>query len=172
MKTFRGVIVGLLVGLACSVVGGQVSAPTKINIQDEGTSQGRVGQVNFVGAGVSAAVSGDVSTVTIAGSAGASATEIEIDFGAPGCGTTTVGDLNSPDHCETTITDAAVTTASKIKAWQAGTASTSGIGRDQDENDMDQFVCWTDPGTGTFLLFCRGLNGEVYGKFKVWYQVF
>lgn len=168
MKTFRALVVGLLVGLACTVVGGQVSAPTSIDIRDEGTSQGYVRAVNFVGSPVTATVSAGVATVTV--SAGAIAmTEVEIDFGAPGCGTTVIGDLNSPEHCEVTVTDAAVTATSKIIAMQAGIAATS---RDQDENDMDQFDCWATPGTGNFVLFCRSREDEaIYGKFKVWYIV-
>lgn len=168
MKTLRALVVGLLVGLACTVVGGQVSAPTTIDIREEGTSQGRVRAINFVGTSVTAAVASGVATVTVAAGAVAM-TEIEIDFGAPGCGTTVIGDLNSPDHCEVTVTDAAVTTSSKIIAMQAGIAGTS---RDQDENDMDQFTCWANPGTGNFVLFCRGVdNQELYGKSKVWYIV-
>lgn len=169
MRTFRGVIIGLLVGLACTVVGGQVSAPASIQVNDEGVLQGQVRAVNFVGAGVLTTVVAGQAVVTIAGGGSSSATEIEIDFGAPGCGTTTIGDLNSPDHCETTITDVAVSSTSKIHAWQAGIASTT---LDQDENEMDAFNCWAFPGTGNFLLYCKGLEGEVYGKHKVWYQVF
>lgn len=42
-----------------------------IEVQDEGTSQGRVRTINWVGAGVAATVSGSVATVTVSGGAGA-----------------------------------------------------------------------------------------------------
>lgn len=41
-----------------------------VEIKDEGTSQGRVRTVDFVGSGVSAAVSGSIATITISGGAG------------------------------------------------------------------------------------------------------
>lgn len=41
-----------------------------VEIKDEGTSQGRVRSVDFVGAGVSAAVSGSIATIAINGGAG------------------------------------------------------------------------------------------------------
>ena len=44
---------------------------SKLGIRDEGTDQGRVKIVDFAGAGVSAAVSGAVATITIAGGGGA-----------------------------------------------------------------------------------------------------
>ncbi len=42
----------------------------RIEISDEGTSQGGVRKIDFVGAGVTAAVAGDTATVTIGGGAG------------------------------------------------------------------------------------------------------
>lgn len=41
-----------------------------VEIRDEGTTQGRVRIVDFAGAGVTAAVSGSVATITIAGGGG------------------------------------------------------------------------------------------------------
>lgn len=169
MTAIRSLVAGLLIGLACTVVGGQVSAPATITINDEGLLQGRARAINFVGAGVITTVVAGQAVVTVAGGAGTFAvTETEIDFGAAACGgAEAIGDANAPDHCEATITDASVTALSKIIAVQAGAAATS---RDQDENDMDQIQCWANPAAGTFTLFCRGIDGgPVHGKFKVWY---
>jgi hypothetical protein len=48
---------------------------TSIEIRDEGTTQGYVGTVDYVGAGVTATVSGDVATVTIGGGGGGAPTD-------------------------------------------------------------------------------------------------
>lgn len=62
-------------------------------IQDEGVQQGAVNTLNFVGAGVSAAVSGAVATITVSGGGGGGAntgTAI-LNFGAfPGSSDTSV----------------------------------------------------------------------------------
>lgn len=55
---------------------------TLIDVRDEGTSQGYVNAIDFAGAGVSAAVSGSVATVTISGGGGGG--------GTPGGSTTQV----------------------------------------------------------------------------------
>jgi predicted ThiF/HesA family dinucleotide-utilizing enzyme len=47
---------------------------TTVEVRDEGATQGRVHKLDFVGSGVSAAVVGDVATVTIAGGGGGSLT--------------------------------------------------------------------------------------------------
>lgn len=39
-----------------------------VNVQDEGTSQGYITAIDFVGAGVSVTVSGSTATVTVAAS--------------------------------------------------------------------------------------------------------
>lgn len=44
--------------------------PETLEVKDEGSSQGRVRIFDFVGAGVTAAVSGQTATVTIAGGSG------------------------------------------------------------------------------------------------------
>lgn len=74
MKTLRGIAIGLLVGLLCTILTAQVSAPTTMAVNDEGTLQGRVSSLNFVGAGVISTVVAGVGVVTIAGGAGAAMT--------------------------------------------------------------------------------------------------
>lgn len=104
MKTLRGLIAGLLIGLACTVVGGQVSAPASIAINDEGVLQGRVRAINFVGAGVLSTVVAGQAIVTIAGGVGSSnVVEVSIDLG-------TGGEL----VYRTTVTGQAWVTASSI----------------------------------------------------------
>lgn len=49
---------------------GQVSTPARIQILDEGVSQGNVRSVDFTGAGVTASVSGSAGTVNISGGGG------------------------------------------------------------------------------------------------------
>jgi Protein of unknown function (DUF2793) len=83
--------------------------------------------------------------------------EVEIDFGATALRTR-----------KFSITDAAVTPASKIVAIQSGKAAT---GRSADENEMDFLHLRAVPGTGTFTLHAACLTGRVSGKFKVSYLV-
>lgn len=47
-----------------------VTNPTRIEILDEGTTQGLVSRIDYTGAGVSASVTGPTATVNIAGGAG------------------------------------------------------------------------------------------------------
>lgn len=81
-----------------------LSAPTvltSIPVQDEGAAQGNATTFNFVGAGVSAAVAGNVATVTIAGgggSPGGASGTVQYNAagslgGIPGSITSTDGDL-------------------------------------------------------------------------------
>lgn len=42
----------------------------KLIIKDEGTVQGTAGQIDFVGSGVTASISGNLCTITISGGAG------------------------------------------------------------------------------------------------------
>lgn len=44
-----------------------IITPPSIQINDEGVSQGQAAVVNYVGAGVTATVTGNTATVTIAG---------------------------------------------------------------------------------------------------------
>ena len=61
-----------------------VNAPARIDIRDEGTSQGRVGAVDFTGTGVAASVSGDLATITISGSGFAAGATVAFENGSGG----------------------------------------------------------------------------------------
>jgi hypothetical protein len=63
----KALLAGLFLIAAFSRSDAQVDGPARIEIRDEGASQGRVRAVDFTGTGVSASVSGTVATVTIAG---------------------------------------------------------------------------------------------------------
>lgn len=131
--------------------------PPGIKLQDEAVDQGRIQILNCVGTSITCARSGVTGTATVTGGGGFTGVETEIDFG-----TTPVFDKAF------TITDAGVSATSKILVTQSGNAAT---GRQQDENEMDPLHCWTLPAAGSFTLRCRGLEGPVAGKFKVFYAV-
>lgn len=113
MKTLRTWLVGLLVGLACTIVGGQVSAPTTIDIRDEGTSQGRVRAINFVGSSVVAAVSGSTATITVSSGGAGNFTEVSVNLGTDG----------NLVYTTTKTGEAWVTGTSKIVCTPNGTTS-------------------------------------------------
>ena len=125
-------------------------------VQDEGTQQGAVNTLNFVGAGVAAAVSGGVATMTIGGGgAGTFAvTEIEVDFGS-----TPVTDATF------TITDATITGSSKIMCVESGNVGTSRVGADSLWDSINYTAL---AGTGQFTLYARA-SGAVIGKRKLFY---
>lgn len=137
----------------------------RITIQDEGTAQGRASTVNFVGSAVAATLSDDVATATITGgsSSGVEATTVEVDLGS------------SPVfEGRFTITNAAITAASKILCWQAPGPYT-GKGTRADEAAMQPVkVTAVEPGTGsaivywqtppTFTFVPAGLSGGGGGK--------
>lgn len=130
-----------------------------LEVRDEGTSRGWPIAINFVGGSISCAApsSGVVTCTVTGGSGGFAPTEVEIDFGT------------AADFVATTvITDATVSTSSKIAAWQSGTAAT---GRQADENEMDEITCRGIPGTGNFTLICSCARSVTHGKFKVLYSV-
>jgi hypothetical protein len=124
-----------------------------IRIDDEGALQGYVNEVNFVGAGVVASVTGAIATVTISGGGSGSfaITQVEVDFGASPVG-----------YGEFTVIDAAIVPTSLIIVTQDGGRPT---GRDADENEMAPFAVNAEPGTGSFLLRCIPLEGVVTGTF-------
>lgn len=114
MKTLRALGIGLLVGLLCTAVSGQVSAPSTLDVREEGTSQGRVRTLNFVGSTVTAAVSGGVGTITITGGSGsANVVEKSIDLG------TEMGLV----YRATVTGEAWVTTSSEIVCSMFGTTA-------------------------------------------------
>ena len=84
-------------------------------------------------------------------------TEVEVDFGYPPIRTKTF-----------TVTDAAVSTNSRIIATQSGNIPT---GKGSNESEMDPLVCSAIPGTGQFTLILSGIEGSVAGPFKVLYTV-
>ena len=87
--------------------------------------------------------------------AGASVSQTEVDFGSTGV-----------SEASFTITDAACTGTSKIILTLAGDAPT---GKDADEIEMDSFFMKATPGSGSFDLYMRALEGDVADKFKVNY---
>ena len=89
--------------------------------------------------------------------ASVSITETEIDIG-----TTSVEDFTA------TVTDAGVSSSSKILVTGSGNAPT---GKDADEVEMDKLDCTVLPGTGSFDLHCIAVPGPVHGMFKVFYTV-
>lgn len=64
--------------------------PDAIEIRDEGATQGRARVVDFTGAGVTATVSGQIATVTIAGGGGGGTDPPEGSY-APGSYTIATG---------------------------------------------------------------------------------
>lgn len=67
-----------------SPVAAQVSAPTSIDIQDEGTSQGRIRAINCVGSGVTCTASSSTGTLTIGGGSAGNFLEVSVDLGTSG----------------------------------------------------------------------------------------
>lgn len=84
---------------------------TSIEIKDDGVIEGYVGSVDFVGAGVSVVVTGDVAAVTIpgGGGGGGSATRILLNIPFP-----------AKREQQINVIDAAVTATDKINAWLSG----------------------------------------------------
>jgi hypothetical protein len=93
----------------------------------------------------------------LSGLSGFSATSAELNFGS------------TPVEAGVfTVTDAAVTTASKIIVQQSGVAPTS---KAQDENEFDQIIFFAVPAAGTFKVFARSLTGGIAGNFKINYAL-
>lgn len=69
--------------LSARVASAQVSAPTKVDLKEEGASQGRVGQLNCVGSSITCTVSADTGTLTLT-SGGANTVEKSVDLGTGG----------------------------------------------------------------------------------------
>jgi hypothetical protein len=124
-------------------------------VQQNGTTQGAVNTLNITGS-ATATVVGNVATINVTGGGSGSVTQIEIDFGT------------TPTRSKTfVITNAGITTTSKILLTQAGTAAT---GRQADENEMDPIIFAGIPSTGQFTLIASSLNGPVVGKYRVNYM--
>ena len=90
-------------------------------------------------------------------SGGASWSEAEIDFGA------------SPIYTATfTITDAAITSASKVQVLPCGKAAT---GRTADDWLWDGATIAANPGTGSAACYAVFVPGPIVGKRKIQYSV-
>jgi hypothetical protein len=90
-------------------------------------------------------------------SGGASWTEAEIDFGA------------APVYSASfTITDAAITSTSKVQVLPCGKAAT---GRTADDWAWDGATMAANPGTGSATCYAVFVPGPVVGKRKIQYSV-
>ena len=142
-----------------------VTNPTLIDVRDEGTSQGRVTAVDFVGAGVAATVSGGVATVTIAGGGGGTLTltEIEVSLGSVArySGSFDITGLSG------------LTPNAQVLIVQKAAAYTS-KGNRQDEAEMDQVHCTgyvVDASTIRAYWVCMPHGGPMVGNVKFGYAV-
>lgn len=159
----RNLFVALfLILLVAYPAAAQISAPTKVEVKDEGTSQGRVGTFNFTGTPITCLVSGDTATCNLV--VIVPAVEFEIDFAA--CN---FGPAFSAYSCTKTVTDASVTATSKIMIAQSGIAASGP--RPADENEMTTLLCNATPAAGTFALTCVSLQGPANGKYKLSYII-
>jgi hypothetical protein len=132
---------------------------TTITTKDEGsTLSSTVTTLDFVGAGVVASGAGATTTVTIAGAAGASWTETEVDFGTA---------ANIVDKVFT-VTDAGVTGTSKIIVVPSGNTATS---RAAGDTQWENINYAGSPGTGQFTVYAVSASGPIKGKRKIFYAV-
>lgn len=131
----------------------------RVEIKDEGISQGRASIVDFTGAGVTASVSGQTATVNIAGGAGgANWTETEIDFGSA-----------VPKYdASFVVVDAAVSAVSKVAVVSSGKVATSRVG---DDHQWDALMYAALPAAGSFTLYVQAFPGPVKGARKIQYQI-
>lgn len=137
-------ILALLLALALAL---PAAAATKVNTRIVAGTNVTISPTSGVG---------DV-TINASGGAGASWTQVELDFG-----------VGAQKSTFSYVTDATVTAASKIMVLQSGIAAT---GRQADENEMDAIVCRAIPATGTLRIICSVLEGVTHGLFKVNYTV-
>lgn len=125
-----------------------------VTVEDEGTEQGFVQRLNFTGAGVTATVSGDEATITIAGGGGGGTfLGATVDFGAGGIGSVSA-----------TIADAGVAADSKIVV-----SARPAAGRDVDEMEMGPVILGYGnivPGV-SFDVLAVSLDGDATGQYTV-----
>lgn len=129
----------------------------KLQVQENGITQGFVETVNFTGSASISVING-IATVNVSGGGGsATITEIEVDFGT------------TPTYSKTfTIIDPTVSILSNLIITQSGSAAP---GRSSDENEMDPIVFSGTPAAGQFTLIATSLNGPVVGPYMVNYIV-
>jgi hypothetical protein len=126
-------------------------------IEDEGSVLTQRAVLNFTGSGVTVSDIGGKTVVDIGAGGGATWTEVEVDFGsAPVYG------------AEFTITDAAITAASKVQVLPCGKAAT---GRTADDWAWDGAAFAANPGTGSATCYAQFLPGPVVGLRRVQYSV-
>lgn len=87
----------------------------------------------------------------------ASITEVEIDVGA-----------TPVQESSIAVADAGVSVTSKIIGGIAYKAPT---GKDLDELEMDAIELKFEPGTGTFNVHIKGMEGYISDKFIIWYLI-
>lgn len=114
-----------------------IAKGSRIVVQDEGVTQGVVGTLNFTGAGVTASVAGSTATVNITGGGG----------GGGSATTAVVTALTASKRMEVTVTDASVSTSSKIMLSLASMPDTA----QNADDDIDLLGMYAIPGTGSFV---------------------
>lgn len=133
-------------------------------LQEEGTNLTQRAILNFIGSSITCVDDGASKTnCTVTGGAGATWTEHEIDLDT--CG---VGVGKGSRVCKKTVTDAGVSSTSKIAVLHSAKAAT---GRQADENELDPITCRAEPSAGSFTLICKGHEGPIHGKYLVNYTV-
>ena len=140
-----------------------VTPANDVAVLDEGTLQGYAREVDFVGAGVTAAISGIRATVTVSGGGGGGGgtnATTTVDFGA-----TPLGEKDF------SITDAGVSTTSYIHAWVQHNDTTADNGVEMHKNfgNFGRITC--SAGTGSFSAHIGTLIGLMTGQFKFRYNV-
>ena len=131
-----------------------VSNPAGSVVQDEGVSQGVVDTFNFVGAGVSAGVSGSVATITIAGGGGGSLTITSL---------TAVYPAGTRDAI-INVVDAAVTGTSKVILVNGHYTNTD------ENNPSDIYFEVTSVAAGSFNFRVQSKGPEaIKGTFRFFY---
>jgi len=149
--------VGGATGLSNAELAALIAAITEGHaIEDEGSALTQRATLNFTGAGVTVSDLAGKTVVEVAGGGG-SWTEVEVDFGS------------SPVYgAEFTITDAAITAASKVQVMPCGKAAT---GRTADDWAWDGAAFAANPGAGSATCYVQFLPGPIVGKRKVQYSV-
>lgn len=83
--------------------------------------------------------------------------EVEVDFGS------------TPQWSKTfTVTDANVTTATRVAVVPSGNVATGRVGNDA---EFDSLICTALPAAGSFALTVAAFPGPVVGRRKVQYQI-